>query len=127
MLAELTEGERRALIPKCLWDWLDVVVPTAPEKALAQNLQESVGLGEADGLAMAKSRNLLILTDDLDARRLAEDLGLSLSGTLGCLRDLVKHPILDTSSADLFLARMRERGYRSPVRSLRDLPPYPSA
>jgi len=126
VLEELTEGERRALIPKCPWDWLDVVVPTAAEKNLAQELRRSVGPGEADGLAVAKSRNLLLLTDDLDARHLAKSLGLDLSGTLGCLRDLIKRAILDLSAADLFLARMRDRGYRSPVRSLRDLPPISS-
>ena len=49
-----------------------------------------------------------------DARQLAVSMGLDLSGTLGCLRDLVKRSILDVSAADLFLARMRERGYRSP-------------
>ncbi len=125
VLEELMEGEMRALIPKCPWGWLDVVVPTTSEKVLAQELRKSVGPGEADGLAVAKSRNLLILTDDLDARQLADSLGLGLSGTLGCLRDLVKRSILDLSAADLFLVRMRERGYRSPVRSLTDLPPSP--
>ena len=123
VLEELMNGERRALIPKCSWDWLDVVVPTASEKALAGELRRSLGPGEADGLAVAKSRNLLILTDDLDARQCAVSFGLDLAGTLGCLRDLVKHSILDMSAADRFLARMRERGYRSPVFSLRDLPP----
>src|SRR3954468_18573356 len=123
VLEELMKGETRALIPKCSWDWLDVVVPTASEEAFAGDLRRRVGRGEGDGLAVAKSRNLLILTDDLDARHLAESLGLDLSGTLGCLRDLVKRSILDVPAADLFLARMRERGYRSPVRSLRDLPP----
>lgn len=126
VLEELTEGERRALIPKCSWDWLDVVVPTASEKSFAEEFRKSVGPGEAEGLAVSKSRDLLILTDDLDARQLAESLALDLSGTLGCLRDLVKHSILDVSAADLLLARMRERGYRSPVRSLRDLPPGPA-
>ena len=125
VLEELREGERRALIPRCSWEWLDVVVPTASEKALAGELRRNLGSGEADGLAVAKSRNLLILTDDLDARQQAESFGLDISGTLGCLRDLVKHSVLDVSAADLFLARMRERGYRSPVRSLRDLPPTP--
>lgn len=123
VLDELMEGERRSLIPKCAWDWLDVVVPTASEEILAGELRRSLGPGEADGLALAKSRNLLILTDDLDARQLAESFGLALSGTLGCLRDLIKRAILDVSAADFFLSRMRERGYRSPVRSLRDLPP----
>ena len=121
VLEELMQGERRRLIPKCSWDWVEVVVPTAPEEALARELRRSLGPGEADGLAVARSRNLIILTDDLDARRAAESFGLNLSGTLGCLRDLVRRSILSVSAADLFLARMRERGYRSPVGSLKDL------
>jgi len=125
VLEELMNGERRALIPKCSWDWLEVAVSTASERALALELRRSLGPGEADGLAVARSRNLLILTDDLDARQYAMSFGMDLAGTLGCLRDLVKHSILDLSAADLFLARMRERGYRSPIRSLTDLPPRP--
>jgi predicted nucleic acid-binding protein len=127
VLEELRTGERRALIPKCAWDWLEMVVPTASEQALAEVLRSTLGPGEAEGLAVAKSRNLLILTDDLDARRWAASSGLDVAGTLGCLRDLVKHSILDGAAADLLLARMRERGYRSPVLSLRDLPSSPSA
>lgn len=123
VLAELVEGERRALIPKCAWDWLQVVVPTASETAFAEELRRGLGPGEADGLSVARSRELLILTDDRDARRVAESLGLGLSGTLGCLQDLVRRSILDIAAADFFLARMCERGYRSPVHSLRDLSP----
>lgn len=47
VLDELIQGERRALIPRCSWDWLDVVVPTASEKVLAEELRRSVGPGEA--------------------------------------------------------------------------------
>ena len=123
VLEELMRGESRDLIPQCSWDWLTMVVPTASEKELAGEIRRSLGPGEADGLAVAKSRGLLILTDDLDARQLAESWDLDLSGTLGCLRDLVKRSILSISAAHLFLTRMRERGYRSPVRSVRDLFP----
>ena len=94
VLEELMQGEKRGLIPKCSWDWLEVVMPTAPEEALARELRRNLGPGEAEGLAVARSRNLLILTDDLDARRAAESFGLDLSGTLGCLRDLVRRSIL---------------------------------
>jgi predicted nucleic acid-binding protein len=125
VLEELMKGESRALIPQCSWDWLTVVMLTASEQELAGEIRRSLGPGEAEGLAVAKSRGLLILTDDLDARQLAESLGLDLSGTLGCLRDLIKRSVLSLSAADLFLARMRERGYRSPVRSLRGLFPSP--
>ncbi|HYU31251.1 MAG TPA: hypothetical protein VEW48_03750 [Thermoanaerobaculia bacterium] len=71
---------------------------------------------------MARTRGLLVLTDDRDARLLGKSLGLDISGTLGCLRDLVKRSIVELSGADLLLTQMREQGYRSPVRSLKDLP-----
>jgi predicted nucleic acid-binding protein len=123
VLEELRQGERRSLVPRCSWGWLEVVVPTTSEEVLARELRRSLGPGEADALAVARFRNLVILTDDLDARRSAESLGLDLSGTLGCLRDLVRRSVLDVSVADLFLAQMQERGYRSPVRSLKELSP----
>lgn len=123
VLEELAAGERLASVPKCPWDFLEVVAQTPSERELASELRRRLGPGEADCLAMARSRTLLVLTDDLDARLLGESWGLALSGTLGCLRDLVKRSILDVFDADLLLTRMRERGYRSPVRSLKELPP----
>jgi hypothetical protein len=41
VLEELMKGEGRALIPKCSWDWLEVVVPTASEKVLARIAAQS--------------------------------------------------------------------------------------
>jgi len=122
VLQELARGEKLGLIPKCRWDWLERVVPTPTEEALAATIRRSLGAGESDGLAVASSRGLLVLTDDRDARLLGTSLGLQISGTLGCLRDLVTRSIVELTSADLFLTRMREQGYRSPVRSLKNLP-----
>ena len=122
VLQELARGETLGLIPECRWDWLEIVVPTPSEVSLAATFRQSLGAGEADGLAMASSRGLLVLTDDRDARLVGAALGLQVSGTLGCLRDLVKRSVIDSTNADRLLTQMREQGYRSPVRSLKDLP-----
>src|SRR6266545_2067496 len=115
VLQELARGEELGSIPRCRWDWLEVVVPTPSEEALAARFRRSLGAGESDGLAVARTRGLLVLTDDRDARLLGKSLGLDISGTLGCLRDLVKRSIVELSGADLLLTQMREQGYRSPV------------
>jgi predicted nucleic acid-binding protein len=77
--------------------------------------------GEAACLAIALARGCRVLTDDRDARELARQLRIPISGTLGVLIRLVdmKHFRLD--EADALLSQMIAAGYRSPVVSLRDL------
>lgn len=118
---ELIQGERAGLIPKTDWDWLEVVSLTPEEIATSQELQRKLDPGEADCLALAQSRSLPVFTDDRRARQIGRSLGLHISGTLGCLLDLVELSLLDLGEADLLLAQMREWGYRSPVSSLRDM------
>jgi len=117
---ELARGESAGLIPKMDWKWLEVVVPTPAELAVSQQLQRKLDQGEADCLAMTQSRRLPVYTDDRQARWVGRSLGLDISGTLGCLLDLVERSVLDPEEADLLLTRMRKRGYRSPVASLKD-------
>ena len=117
---ELAQGERGGMIPKTDWGWIEVVSLSPAELAVSQQFRRQVDLGEADCLALAQERNMTLYTDDRRARRLGRSLGLDITGTLGCLLELVDLSILHTDDADLLLARMRERGYRSPVSSLRD-------
>ncbi len=116
---ELAQGEREGLIPKAEWEWLEVVSLSPAELAASRQLQQKLDLGEADCLAVAQTRDLTVYTDDRRARRIGKSMGLLISGTLGCLEDLVEQSILDLESADLLLTNMRIRGYRSPVASLR--------
>jgi uncharacterized protein len=117
---ELARGERDGLIPKADWKWLEVVSLDSTELALSQQLQRKLDLGEADCLAIAQARGLTVYTDDRRARRIGRSLGLDITGTLGCLLELVEISVLDLEAADLLLTRMRQRGYRSPVVSLKD-------
>jgi len=117
---ELAQGERGGLIPKEDWGWLEVVSLSPAELAVSQQLRRQVDLGEADCLAVAQARALTLYTDDRRARRIGKSMGLDITGTLGCLLELVELAFLDFEDADLLLTRMRKRGYRSPVVSLKD-------
>jgi len=117
---ELAQGERGGLIPKEDWGWLEALSLSPAELAFSQQLQRQVDWGEADCLAVAQARAMTLYTDDRRARRIGRSMGLDITGTLGCLLELVELALLDLENADLLLTRMRNRGYRSPVTSLKD-------
>lgn len=118
---ELAEGERLARVPTVDWDWLTVIELTPEEKARSDQLGQVLDFGEAECIAVAEARHWIVLTDDRDARHLAQSLGVYISGTLGALVNLVKQGTLTLIHADELLAEMRQHGYRSPVTSLSEL------
>jgi predicted nucleic acid-binding protein len=118
---ELTEGERKGLVPICDWSWLAVIEPTGTEQLHASKLRGSVGTGEAACIAILVARGGLLLTDDGPARHLAASLGVDLSGTIGVLVKLLQRKVLNLEEGDALLQRMRARGYWSPIQSLREI------
>ncbi len=101
--------------------WLRILVPTsAAEHRLRSEFDQLLDLGEASCLAFAISRRLTLVTDDLAARRLAGQRGVSLTGTLGILVTLVRDSVFPLKDANAMLAVMIQRRYRSPVDSLDD-------
>lgn len=77
--------------------------------------------GEASSFAIAHHRNWLFLTDDLDARRMARQLDVRLSGSLGCLVLAVERRMCSLQQANAWLLQMIEQGYHSPVTDLASL------
>lgn len=71
--------------------------------------------GEASSLAIAHHRDWLLLTDDLDARRMARQLDIRLSGSLGCLVLAVERQICSLQQANAWLTQMIDQGYHSPI------------
>jgi predicted nucleic acid-binding protein len=63
-----------------------------------------------------------MLSDDWEARALGRSLGLQVSGSLGVLDRLILKQILTLEEADGFLEEMIRCGFRSPYRSLREIP-----
>jgi predicted nucleic acid-binding protein len=118
VLAELHQGEALGLVPRVNWRWLPVLTLTAAEHALAGQYQDILDAGEAECLAVAVTRQVRFLSDDLAARRLAQANQVPLSGTIGLLLSLIRGGSLTVAAADGLLAIMKEQGYRAPVASL---------
>lgn len=124
VFGELVRGERLGLLPKVDWIWLPRVQLTPAEATRAEKFQrQKLGVGESACLAVAEARGGFVLTDDLAARRFAKTLGLNFVGTLGVLDQLIQIEILSIGRAEELLAKMIACGYRSPVRSLREILP----
>jgi predicted nucleic acid-binding protein len=118
---ELLDGITLGKIPVCDWDWLARVEITPDERMQFETFHEHLGEGEASCLAVAKTRGYKLATDDKDARRLARQLGISLTGTIGILAILVKQDRLPLVEGDRFLHEMIASGYRSPLATLGDI------
>ncbi|NJL00828.1 MAG: DUF3368 domain-containing protein [Spirulinaceae cyanobacterium SM2_1_0] len=63
--------------------WLEVVVPT--DRGMVAALKLLVDDGEAEAIALAYERQHRLIIDDRRARKVARNLGLALTGTLGVL------------------------------------------
>ena len=99
--------------------WMELVsMVTEEEIRLFQSLPRRLHHGEAACLAIARQRNWAFLTDDKLARKMARDLGIVVSSTLGVLVQAVKREILMAEEGDTLLRAMIARGYRSPHSSL---------
>jgi predicted nucleic acid-binding protein len=118
---EMVEGIAVGKIPTCDWDWLARIAITAVEQGQFDAFCEHLGEGEASCLAVAKERGYRLATDDKDARRLARQLGLSLTGTIGILAILVKKGRIAIDEGDRFLRHMVAAGYRSPLVTLEEI------
>ena len=103
-------------------DWVKLaVLENESERTLFRNLLDIVGYGEAAGIAIAKERNLVFFSDDRKARRVAQDQGVKISGTLGMLELFVEEGKLSIGEADAVLSRIIQGGYRSPIQSIEEL------
>ena len=120
---EMLDGITLGKIPVCDWDWLDRVAIAHDERMQFETFHEHLGEGEASCLAVAKMRGYKLATDDRDARRLARQLGISLTGTIGILAILVKQDQLPLVEGDRLLHEMVASGYRSPLATLSDILP----
>lgn len=102
--------------------WLSVVAIQADDEHVSYvSLLASLGAGEASCLAVARSRDMILATDDRAARREAAQLGVPVTGTLGMLVRLVREGHVSLMHANDLLSQMIQQGYRSPIEQLGDL------
>ena len=90
-------------------DWIEV--QQAKDQYRQQLLEMQIDKGEASAIALAleTADNILIL-DDWKARKVAERLGLSVTGTLGVIIKAKKNGII--SSIKPYLDKIRETNFR---------------
>lgn len=119
--AELQAGIALGRLPPCDWSWLPVLSLGDPERARYEQLCEHLNAGEAACLAVAVSDGHRVFTDDRDAREIAAQMQVPISGTLGLLARLVDRGHLSKQEADDLLHQMISAGYRSPITSLDEI------
>ena len=61
---------------------------------------------------------MIFMSDDRIARRIANEMGVPISGTIGVLVRCVDKDIISFLEGNTILAEMIQRGYMSPVDSL---------
>jgi len=121
VIEEFSAGITKNRLPTTDLGWLSIVELKFEEDKLFKEHLVRLNAGEAACLAIASNQNGRILTDDRDARKLAAQLKVPVSGTIGILLRLVQIEVLTFSGANELLEKMISKGYRSPVKNLRDL------
>lgn len=119
---EVQRGEERRILPQRDWNWIKLLkIESEQEQRIFELLSQQLGDGESSCLSLAVSRNMRVLTDDLDTRRHAQRRGIPVSGTIGVLVIAVKKDIISLEEGNDLLLKMIEKGYYSPYKRLDEL------
>ena len=117
VLEEFNRGVERGVLPNVNIDF-EVLKLRDEEIELYNALRVKLGKGESSCLAIAKHRNMKFLTDDSDARKMANVLGVPVSGTIGVLVRCVEKGIITKDEGNRILKEMIEKGFYSPISDL---------
>jgi len=117
VLEEFKFGIKRGVLPD-IKPKFKVLALKEEEMELYEGLRTRLGKGEASSIAVAKFRKMTLLTDDLDARKVANIIGIPVSGTVGVLTLCVKRGMLSKEQGNEILKNMILKGFYSPVESL---------
>jgi hypothetical protein len=79
----------------------------------------NLGKGEADVIALASQTGLKVIIDDLKARKVAENMGLKLTGTIGVLLKAERLGLI--ASAQEKVRELREKGFYVSEQLLEDI------
>lgn len=85
---------------------------------LLDDLLNGLDQGEAACVALAVERGWTILTDDAAGRKEARRMGMSPSGSVGCLARAVERGLCTVQEGNALLAQMIDWGYRAPATDL---------
>lgn len=117
---EYQAGVKAGRLPSLASKELKILTLTPEEAALESTMPQRLGVGERASIAMALNRGAAIATDDALARRVANELGIAVTGTIGILQRCIARQILSVRQAQHALEGMIAAGYYSPARNLKD-------
>ena len=80
-----------------------------------------LGRGESSCLAIAKVSNSIVVTDDRSARQQCNKSNIPFTGTIGILKACVRDGSIELHEADIYLDKMINQGFYSPVRSISEI------
>ncbi len=90
-------------------DW--IIIESASNKTYQRILEASLDIGEASAIALAiEQGECLLIMDDWKGRKLAEKLGLTITGTLGVLINAKLSGLVP--SIKPYLIKMKSTGFR---------------
>ncbi len=121
VINEFEVGIELDRLPHTDLSWLRMVQLNPEEVAYFNRFTVRLNAGEAACLAVAMGRNGRVFTDDRDARKLAANLRIPISGTIGILIRLMDLGELTIAEANNYLAEMINLGYRAPIQDLGEL------
>lgn len=103
-------------------DAFDDGLPVGDRPAEDGGVRERLDAGEAAALRGALEHDGTLASDDLAARRLADDLSVPVTGSIGLLVLGIERGHIDRETADAWLDVWRtERGYFAPVESVSEI------
>jgi predicted nucleic acid-binding protein len=118
VLEEYNAGIESAVLPREDWKDLKRLVLTSEEQIRGTRMFPNLGSGERTCLAVAIVRGAMLATDDQLARRVAQNHGIEVIGTVGILKTCVQRNLLSRLEAQQKLEEMIGAGYYSPVLKL---------
>jgi predicted nucleic acid-binding protein len=121
VLDEFQSGVQKGIFQTANLQWIEIIQLSRRERHRYQILNERFGSGEASCIAVAMERHLALATDDMKARKLLQQFGEIVIGTLWILIRLINQNTLSIGEGDIILERMIQKGYFSPVKSLSEL------
>ena len=121
--AEFQTGVQLGRLPASDWSWLRVLRLDESERATYEQLRTRLNAGEAACLALAAMRGYRVFTDDRDAREIARQMQIPISGPVGLLARLVQQNQLALQQANDLLSQMIAAGYRAPITDLAGILP----
>lgn len=90
-------------------DWVEI--KSAADKHLQQILEMQIDVGEASAIALAlENSDCTIILDDNKARKVAEHLGLSITGTIGVIVKAKLRGVI--SSVKPYFKKIKETDFR---------------